>query len=217
MIELFDKFAYLVVFFSAALSFLSIIYYNRINKLYCSFYAYLFVGGVVDLCSLITGEKGHNNLWFFHIFAFFELLLLSLFFEKISKELGHKNKLGWIYIPCLLFIIFNSIYIQPLDKYNSYSATLVSFVLIVFSVVIFRYLIEYSGAHYGRFKYAVGGILLYHMTSIVILSSANLMMVYDEDSQLAIWVVRAMIILVTKLMFLYVLFLNIKSNKKMLS
>jgi hypothetical protein len=72
-----------------------------------------------------------NNLPLLHLYTLGELIIWMLFFQTLAKTAEAKRRMVWILLGLALLVIANSIWIQPLHTFCSYSKTLVQLTLVV--------------------------------------------------------------------------------------
>ncbi len=206
MVELYLTFSKFVIYMSALLAALSIYFYSKLDATLKVFVWYLVVSGLVDVSADYIANTYDNNLHILHLFTILEISILGWFFSKIIKSLGSNIPIRAISAFIVLLCIANSLFLQPLDTFNSYSSTLVSVTLIVFCVITFYILLDHSARDYFYIKGIVAGILIYQMPTFLVLSSANIQMDLSQESVTVLWLSRAIFILISKLIFVYFLF-----------
>ncbi|MFT6335429.1 MAG: hypothetical protein ACI86M_000901 [Saprospiraceae bacterium] len=216
MVEIFKEYSDYVMFFSVLLAMMSLVFCWKFDKAMKCFAVYLIMGGCVEYLALEMSERVGNNLFLLHIYTILEFIVLSAFFKVVFDQLGSKFSMLKITIVVVLLCILNSIFIQPLEGFNSYASTLVGLVLIVYSAYTFYLLLDKDGVKFRNIKWLVAGILIYQMTSFIILASANLLSDITPGSDVILWMVRAIVILFTKIIFGFVLFKEILKPKYIL-
>ena len=193
------------MYFSVLLALLSLIFYWKFDKALKYFAGYLILSGATEyLASEFTKSLGYN-LFLLHPYTILEFILLSGFFKVVFDQLGSKFSMLKITIVVVPLCILNSIFIQPMEGFNSYATTLVGLILIAYSVYTYYLLLEKDSVEFYGIKWLVGGVLIYQMTSLIILASANILIDTTEGSDIIIWIIRAIVILATKIIFGFVL------------
>lgn len=213
MIEVFHFFGECIIYFSVIISLFCVVMFSRLDSLFKIFAIYLIASGSIEILSnTVIALKG-NNLMFFHFFSLIEIIVLSKFFERIFVQLEKNIPIRLIYVLAVAFVIANTIFLQPLDTYNTNSSTLVSLIIIGFSVTTFYFLLDDFSKKYKSVKWLVAGLFIYHMTSIIILFAANVMLSFSKESQLNIWFLRAIIIFITKVIFFIIIISEVRGKK----
>ncbi len=160
-----------------------------------------FFGGYILLCS-ITGFLSFalwwmsmNNLWVLPIQTTLELPLLFLgFFFAMDKR---KPSPAFFYSLIILFAVYsvlNSVYLQSLYRYNSYSQTFGSLLIIGYSIFYFTNLIREMKTDnlyaYPMFWIA-SSILLYYSGSLFLYGMGNTILNKSVQANKWIWVFHA--------------------------
>lgn len=70
--------------------------------------------------TLITSELGIFNMPAYHLLAAVEVVMLYAFYARITYPRGPK---GWMVGLLVLLFALNSIFIEPLDQFNSFAWT----------------------------------------------------------------------------------------------
>lgn len=184
-------------------SILGCIVYPKTNSANKYFIIFLVLSTVIELLSSSWAKEGRNNLIFFHINTFVEFTLLTIFFMSIYEE-NKRYLFKWILCIGLLFILFNSLFIQKIDTYNSISLTTVSLFLIGCCLYYFYLVIGHRvGIFQHTFtKYAVFSIFSLHIVSLMVLFFGNLLLNVKGTFVDMIWTIRALIIFFVKLLIL---------------
>jgi len=170
------------------------------------------------MLSLSLAENNISNLFLFHVNTLIEFWFLIIFFHASDKKYGKKFPLGFVLSIGVIMIMVNTLFIQKLDTFNSYSATLVNIVLLISS---FRFFFNTMDAEITdelkTLKVVVSCLLLVFGTSLIVLLFSNAMLDIATTYQLYIWDFRGILILVTKVIigFLFANLLYLSRNKLM--
>ncbi len=78
-----------------------------------------------------------NNLFVLHIYTLGAFFFGGLFFNKLFRLLKWNYLKGWYIIIGGLLILFNSIFIQDITTYNSYSKTSSQLIIIVLCIIAY--------------------------------------------------------------------------------
>lgn len=217
MTSVFIYFANFTTLYSVLLGLLAFVMYHKCGQVVRVFCIYLLVAGSIDLVSFSFAESGLNNLVFFHLFTLMELGLLGVFFSLILKMLQVSFEVIYLIYLLLAGAVFNSVFIQPIDSFSTYSTTTVSIIVIAGCIyVFFKMLDEQSEDLSLVTKWFLSGLFIYHMGSVVVLLTADLLMTVDSEVQIIIWIIRTFIILLSKIVFTIGLVLAVKQRKKLL-
>lgn len=194
----------LVLWTSIAFSLLVIIFYSRLSQTNKYFGISMVFSTIIELFSMAWANEGKNNLIFFHIHTILEFAVLTLFFSRVFDD-KHKLWSRWILLSGLFFILFNSIFIQTYETMNSFSLTIVSIYLIKCCLYYFYQIIDQDNSQDQiRFSnYAVFSIFILHSVSLMVLLFGNYMLTSKSVVQDAVWILRALIILLVKFVILF--------------
>jgi hypothetical protein len=184
-------------------SVLGCIVYPKTNIANKYFIIFLVFGTAIELLSSSWAEEGRNNLIFFHINTLIEFILLTIFFVSIYDR-DKQYLLKWILPIGIFFILFNSLFIQKIDTYNTISLTTVSLYLIGCCLYYFYLAIGHRVEIYQNTftKYAVFSIFSLHIVSLMVLFFGNFLLNVKGTFVNMIWTIRALIIFVVKLLIL---------------
>lgn len=190
--------------------FIVILLFTQFSKLSPTFKIvtyYLALSAVTEVCALVTAKLYQvNNLFYFHIFAPLELILLGWFFFDFYKKQGKDLPFTIIISPFVGLLILNSLFLQPYYTFNSYGLTLVGVLVIIMSLYAFYLMLEEDREIPLLFeiKWFMISFFIMHCSSLMVLFFSNMIMSLSKDQQLLIWIIRALIILIVKILQLYV-------------
>jgi uncharacterized membrane protein len=69
---------------------------------------------------LITSEMGIFNMPAYHLLAAVEVILLYEFYARITYSKGPRR---WVTVLLVILFLFNSVFIEPLEQFNSFAWT----------------------------------------------------------------------------------------------
>lgn len=81
---------------------------------------YFYLSGIIMIGTLITSEMGIFNMPAYHLLAAVEVILLYFFYAQITFSKGPS---GWVTFLLAALFLFNSLFIEPLDQFNSFAWT----------------------------------------------------------------------------------------------
>jgi len=91
---------------------------------------------LADLGMLILASKGINNLFIAHIFGLIELIMWMWFFQIILKY--NKTTFHILAVLFSLLYVLNSIFIEPLETYNSSAQSIIAILTVLLSIIYFK-------------------------------------------------------------------------------
>ena len=111
----------------------------------------------------VTGQN-KNNMFLFHAFTFFEMILLFLYFRTFFQQIWAKNALIVLLILFALIAIINPLYWESLDEFPSITRTIECILIMILSILFFLNLFQQSNItnllQYSHF-WLVSGLLLF--------------------------------------------------------
>lgn len=163
-------------------------------------------GAVMEILSKYLADNGISNLFLFHINALSEFVLLVLFFDILYKNSGFKG-IRFVLIPGVMLIVFNSLYVQTVDSFNSYTLTAISFGVVLLSIDYYIRLIDVEiSADRKMFKMiVVGSIFILHISNLVPILFSNYLLNIVGSTQIIVWLLRACVVLIVKILVFYTL------------
>lgn len=216
MLNLFDNIATVTTILSSLLAILLIIKYYTLNSSLKLVAVYLIGSAAIDIVSSAFFEIQESNLKFLHLFALFEIIVISKIFQLSYWNFKSHLKIEFIGIPVALFVILNTIFLQDLTIYNTYSLALVSIVILGYCIYYFFLLLDFNDSNYEFIvlKWFIYTLFFYHSISLIIMFLGNLLKTIDTESQVYIWLFRVFIILASKVILIfYFSKLFLKSSK----
>lgn len=192
----------IVLFVSIICSVLVLIQYRALSDILKVFGIYFLISNCIEILALFLAENKISNLFLFHINTVIEFWFLVIFFYACDRKYGKPFPLIPVLLQGLIIIVANSIFVQKIDMFNSYSATLVNLVLLIFSFRFFFVTMDVDvNKELKIVKLIVSCLLLVFGTSLVVLLFSNAMLSIATTYQLFIWDFRGILILSTKVIF----------------
>jgi hypothetical protein len=99
---------------------------------------YLFFMMLMSSIGVRMANFGVNNLVTTHLAVLGEFIFLSLFYKEILKEHIFFKKYFRIYLGVIgVLVILNTLYIEPINTFNTNAKVLVLFIIIMFAALFF--------------------------------------------------------------------------------
>lgn len=206
MHDIFRIIVWSVVGLSVLLAGLTIIRFKAFSG-YLRYYGlWMINSAIMETASKLLVDFDYQNLFLFHLNAVIEYSLLVLLFNHLLKDIGHKG-IHFILFPGIAVILLNSLFIQTPDTFNSYSLTLISLGTVLFCVYYFILLSDLSWSLDKKMFQAIliGAILVLHVSSLIPILFGNHLVLMELNKQYIIWILRACIVLVVKIIMFYTL------------
>jgi hypothetical protein len=142
---------------------------------------YVFVSVIVQFLSQYLAAQKINNLYLLHIFVPVSFVFFSVFYQKVFEHFIHRNVLWCILVVFVCLSTFNSVYWQDISSFNSYTLSLESALLIIYSLSLFALFLNESVRKEKKTVLASllwinAGILMYYASGLLIFYFGDLLM-----------------------------------------
>lgn len=101
----------------------------------------LAINFLVEVVAYSFAARKVNNLFIFHGLTIIQFVMQSLFYRKIIQARRLKKLIAFAIPVFVLFAIFNALYLNPLNRYNSYALIFKHFFLTLLILVYFNQLL----------------------------------------------------------------------------
>lgn len=158
-----------------------------------------------------------NNLPGLHLYTLGQFIFCSLFFYYLFRLLEWSYfKIQYIYLAIGL-IIFNSIFIQNIYTYNSYSKTGVQlFIIILCFMGYFLLTVKtYKNWDNESIKILIAAILLSCVISLTLYLFSHQIMALEESVQKKIWMINVSGNILTQILYIFALIKMVNSKKRL--
>lgn len=188
----------LIVILSVCCALGILVVWKKVNEVERVFGYYIVAIGFFELIAWLGPRylNQSNNLPGLHIYTLVQFVLMALFFQACFKEFSAKFNIKWITRIGIVLIVFNSLFIQSIYTYNSYSKTLVEFFVIVSSLILFSLFIKDKTHNQKQMKPSVSfvsAIFLQSSVAIIIYMYSNEIMYMKESLRNTIWHLKLMV------------------------
>jgi hypothetical protein len=171
-------------------------------KLRLIFY-YLLLSFFFNSVTTVLAESGQNNLPLFHLFTLLEGVILLFFYRESMADCLNRRLFRVIVCAYICFCIINSLFIQDLHSFNTYSRFAEALLIISFSLYYFYTTLEIKmpGQWYSDPLIMINiGLLIYFSSSLFLFLFSEVLLSNRQINILA-WVIHA-----TLVMIMYILF-----------
>ncbi len=164
---------------------------------------YLFLNGVTGLIVTSLGYLKVPNLGFYHFASVFIASSVFLFFRSIIAQAHIKKIISLIIFVYPVLEILNTLYLQPLTQFNSYTLSLQCIVVIVLSFVYFYHKEQDLNAKWSDngINWMVAGLLLYFSSAFFTFNFSNYISLLLRSQNLLMWNIHGV---VTILLYLFI-------------
>jgi len=173
---------------------------------------YYVISAVVSMLSETFSLNFGTNIFIFHLYSIAELIILGKVFMFLLRPIKFRLNFNLLFWFILLLTILNSLFVQGLDEFNSISATIISLFVISMSIIYFNHSLNNPQPTKEDIcvKWLVIAIFLYHSVSLIVFMFSNFMFAKDD---ILIWNVRAILVVLTKVVVLVSVLKLIYFNK----
>lgn len=157
----------------------SIYVYKNLGKELKSFSWFLIFSGIIQLLSSALWYLRTNNLPLLHIYVAVGFYLIAHFYLQVLNGFINKKIIWSILLLFLVFTILNSIFIQSILTFASYSLTVESILIIILSLSTYIMLLD--DIVRDKLK-GLSGSLNWINSGLFIYYSSNLLIFYFGDT-----------------------------------
>jgi len=173
--------------------------FRRFTKLFWTVGSLLVIATIVSYSAYVLYKSRMNNMYVLHIYTVLEYAFWSLFYYQLfEKRIVKRIILSLLIIFCA-FSIFNTIYWQSLEMYNSYSRSLEGAFLLCFAITWF-YKVFINGKITSLEKHPVfwvnAGVLVYFSGSFLLFISNNFLMELSNLAFFEAWALHGLFLII---------------------
>lgn len=171
---------------------LSTLLISRANDRERAFIYYIIAIGFFEVLAIILNRllKDGNNLPGLHVYTLVQFLLLTVFFHECLKELTWWFRYKWVLVLGSVAIVCNSIFVQNIFTYNSYSKSIVELYIMLICVILFALFLRDKSHDQKSMKASVSfvsAVFLQSSVSIIFyLYSKEIVAMRTEMSDIAV-------------------------------
>lgn len=192
--KLYENAGLLVLLTSIIITLIILAQFSKLSKVLQVFSVFFIVSTCTELLSYVLAMNGINNVVFSHIYTLVGFWFMTIFFQQCALKYNRRFNATLILTIGSIIIICNSLFIQPYNTFNSYSAPLVSlFVLLGCFYVLNVFLDQHESQELKILKIIVICQLLTFGITLIVLLFSNEMLHIDNDKQIIIWLLRSII------------------------
>lgn len=176
---------------------------NKAFKILC----YYFVTSLcVNITTAVLSYHHIPNLIFFHLYTPVESIFLFLFFREILLTGFIRKMTGFLIVVFPLYCIVAYLFLQKEDKFNTYAHSIEALIFIILSICFF---IEQSLKQDETIRWIdfplnwlISGFLLYFSSTFFLYAFSNVLINnYSRATNVFIWEVHGIIIIITNLLW----------------
>ena len=167
---------------------------------------YFTTSFVVNVITAILSYYQIPNLIFFHLYTPIEAAFLLLFFEQVFAGEKIVRMIRFFLFAFPLYCIINFIFFHYGTVFNTYTHSVESLMFIVLSIYYFwkQSINQEAESKWTSFplNWIISGLLLYFSSTFFLYIFSNVLLRnYSRDTNIFIWNVHGMIILLTNVLW----------------
>lgn len=169
------------------------------------FYFYLVLSISIQIIARWLANYEIPNLPLLHFYTLLEFIVVSKFYKKVFvKEEVLQKWINYIIGIGSALIIANSLFLQPLDAFNSNAKAFSQIMIIAYAIVYYFLILKDRMQASPVLNILNAAILLYYAGSFFVFMFSDLLLKnLDKDSQLLFWIFNALLYLVFQLMVIF--------------
>jgi hypothetical protein len=167
------------------------------------FFYYLLIAFATHLLSYLLWKLKVNNYPVMHVYTVAEYLVLLWFFQLLLNIFLHRQVFITLMIIFPAFSVINSIFIEPVHSFNSYSRSIEALIFIFLSVCWFvKTVSEEDSRPPGNtaYYYIVSGLLVYFSGSLVLFSFGAYIETFTLRFRVNIWLLHTLLLTILYLL-----------------
>jgi hypothetical protein len=157
---------------------------------------HLFVAAIIQANGYYMWKNGQNNLFLLHQYTVEELVMLTLFYSYLLKPLLQQRVFISIIAVFCICAALNAIFLQPLKAHNTYTRSLESLIIMVWTILYFYLRLredpETEVRHRPGLLLINAAFLLYFAASLLLFSLSNFLDEGKKETRLNLWAVHAL-------------------------
>jgi len=170
--------------------------YRQLSKECRIIYFFTIIAWVTEISSYITRSMSINNMPLLHIYTVVEFTMISWFYHVLFKKMFSFSPLIFIAVLFACGSVINSVFIQRILSFNSYTRGIEAMLIIVYAVVFlygFFFQSDTRQVTDNPALWITAGILIYFSgaATLFILSNYILPMGYQFNKN--VWALHAML------------------------
>jgi uncharacterized membrane protein len=111
--------------------------YSRLKESLKPLFLLAVISLIFDLSGIILSLNNINNVPLFHLFSYISYILFGRFYFLIFNGTKTKEKLKYLIIILIVLALYNSFFVQGLDKFDTYTTALQSIFFISLAISFF--------------------------------------------------------------------------------
>ncbi|TYP77024.1 hypothetical protein [Aquimarina intermedia] len=170
---------------------------------------------IVESISNILWRKKINNLPVYHLYTIIEFLLIIRIYWSTLSQLVSKKLLVGISVIFVVLAVLNTIFFQSIYVFNSNITTLLSILVILFSLSFFYITlkdVEYTALEKNPMFWINSGFLIYFSSNLILFFINNYLFEKSTEASFLIWGLHAIVNIVLIMFYTIAVWVNPKKQ-----
>lgn len=158
---------------------------------------YLVVAVITQVLSFTFWKLNKNNYPILHIYTLLEYFILLRFYSQILKDFIPKIIFTILLSAFLLFSMLDSVFIESIFSFNTYSRSIEALILITLSVCWFLRIVSETEEEKTRLKgvnYFIFGFFIYFSSSIILFSYSSYVAKLAINARMNVWTIHTLLV-----------------------
>jgi hypothetical protein len=152
---------------------LALLNYSRLGEAFRTFAWFICVSAIVQCISLGLWFFSIHNLFLNHFFVPVGSVCIALFYNKLLSKFITSNVIWMVLALFLLTTLVNSVFIQPLNTFNSYALAIQCVLVVILSLATFLLLMNYGNHLNGEVdtryvNWINSGLFIYYASVLIL-------------------------------------------------
>lgn len=158
---------------------------------------YLVLSVITQAVSFILWKLKIRNYPVLHVYTLLEYAVLLQFYRTILKGFVSKTVMTFLLYGFLMFSVVDSLLIESIHVFNTYSRTIEALVFTTLSIAWFMKIVTESEEEKLRLKgttYFVSGFLVYFSSSVILFSYSSYVDQLSIGARMNVWLIHTFLI-----------------------
>lgn len=148
------------------------------------------LSAIIQIASLIQSKFIAENYILFHIYTPLEFIIISQIYKIWLSKFWGKSIFDYLAVLFVAFSIYNSLFLQPVNTFNTYSILTSSTIIILLAISYFYFVlttVSLGPLHNSPPFWINSSLLLYYSGAFLVLGFGQLIAEQSKEFALLIW------------------------------
>lgn len=190
---------------------ISVVRFKLLSAIQLKLVHFLILVLIVESISNILWRKKINNLPIYHFYTIIEFLLIIRIYWNTLSQLFSKRLLIGVSIIFVVLAVLNTMFFQSIYVFNSNITTLLSILVILFSLSFFYKTlkdVEYTALEKNPMFWINSGFLIYFSSNLILFFINNYLFEGSTEASFLIWGLHAIVNIVLIIFYTIAVWVN---------